>query len=66
MRLIRVASFYHPGEHGGAPKLSHIRAYTQWYNSTWEGCIEYDIPAANGNEAKRRAREKRLAMEIKK
>jgi hypothetical protein len=57
MKTFRIGTF------AEGPAISKISAYTQWYNPTWPGCIEYDIEAANGNEAKRIARRKRHAHE---
>lgn len=58
--IIRVATYYTP-KPGKPPKLSHISAYTRWYNPNWQGCVEYDVEAKRGTEAKLIARERRLA-----
>ena len=61
----RVGTFYDPSEHNGKPpRISHIRAYTTWYNSTWKGCKTYDVIAGSGKDAKRISCKARLADEL--
>jgi hypothetical protein len=57
---MKVATFFHgdPAD----PKISKVTAYTSWYNPAWSGCVTYDVEAKNGTEAKRKAREMRLAV----
>jgi hypothetical protein len=43
-----VATF--PGERPG-----QFRAYSRIYNPAWAGCVEYEVIAASGAEAKRAA-----------
>lgn len=38
-----------PKERGG------FRAYLLTYNASWEGCVEYEVIAHNGAEAKKAA-----------
>lgn len=56
---MKVATFFHGDAED--PKISKVMAYTSWYNPSWEGCVVYDVEAKNGTEAKRVAREMRLA-----
>lgn len=38
-----------------------VRAYTRIYNPAWPGCVEYEVFAASGKEAKRAAIKARKA-----
>ncbi len=62
---IRVATYYDQPKNGEMPRLSHIRAYTRWYSATWDGCVEYDVEADTGNQAKLIARRLRLDAECR-
>ena len=44
MKKFRVGTFYDG---------RHFSAYTLWYNTDWGGCIEYEVEASNGTEAKK-------------
>jgi hypothetical protein len=46
MKKILVGTFYDG---------RRFSAYTTWYNPQWPGCIEYEIDAMNGTEAKKLA-----------
>ena len=48
LKVIRVGTFAVPGS-------KQIACYTTWYNPAWEGCVEFDVEAVNGNEAKKKA-----------
>lgn len=64
MKRIKVGTYYRPEERSGRPvRASHINAYTYWYNTNWPGCVEYEVEAANGTEAKRVAVRRRLEHE---
>lgn len=41
-----------PYNNGSRRKAS---AYTYWYNPEWKGCIEYEVMAMTGKDAKRAA-----------
>lgn len=59
MRTFRVCTFCEPGE----TRKSKVRAYTGFYNLAWEGAKEHTVEAENGQEAKKKAIELRLAFE---
>ena len=59
--IFKVATFYTPRM--GQPMKSHISAYTLWYNPAWEGCVEYEVDALTGSEAKKLAIGLRLQRE---
>lgn len=40
-----------------------VCAYTTWYSSVWDGCVEYLIDAESGKEAKREAIRLRKLLE---
>ncbi len=62
-KSFRVGTFYH----GGDPsKLKSYMAYMLAYDPAWSGCVEFDIEALSGKEAKRYAVLKRQAIEIEK
>ena len=63
MRTFNVATYYHP-KAGKRPALSHISAYTLYYNASWQSCVEYKIEAANGAIAKALAKQMRLGREL--
>jgi hypothetical protein len=56
MKTFRVGTFVAEGS-------VRVHAYTTWYNRGWSGCIEYDVEAANGTEAKKVATKLRRAHE---
>lgn len=33
-----------------------ILCYTTWYNPAWSGCVQFTVKAANGTEAKKKAK----------
>lgn len=45
-----------------ADRPSQFRAYLRHYMADWEGCIEYEVVAANGQAAKRAAIAARKAL----
>lgn len=61
--LHKVATFFNPRKPGDKPKLSRISAYTRMYNSSWPGCIVYNVEADTGDQAKIIAARQRLAHE---
>lgn len=61
MATFRIGTFYEPRM--GPPLISWVSAYSRWYAASWDGCIEYDIEAESGAEAKKIARAKRLEHE---
>lgn len=60
-RTYKVGTFYEP--HPRGPVKSRIRACTVWYNTEWKGCVEYEVEAGSGAEAKAIAIEMRLSLE---
>lgn len=40
---------------GTVPTTSGMRAYTEDYNPSWDGCVEYDVVAPNEYEARKAA-----------
>lgn len=57
MKRFKVATFCEPGRR-------YVVCYTLWYNPAWPRCIEYEVDAENGAEAKKKARALRKAHEI--
>lgn len=51
MRIYRVGTFYRQGKRKGT-----AHCYTTWYHPSWDGCIEYNVKANSGAEAKRLAK----------
>ena len=51
IRIYRVGVFVHKKDNGRYT----YSAYTQWYSPSWSNCREYDVEAANGSEAKKKA-----------
>jgi hypothetical protein len=63
MKKFTVGTFYDPIE----PLLkSRVSAYTCWYSNSWPGCVEFEVEAASGVEAKKLAKDLRLEHELKK
>jgi hypothetical protein len=60
LKTYRVGTFCH----WGARRTPRVMAYTLWYNPQWASCIEYDIEAPSGTEAKKQAIAKRKAFEL--
>lgn len=56
MKTFRVGTFCEPGS-------KSVLCYTLWYNREWANCIEYTVEAANGTEAKKKAKALRKARE---
>ena len=54
-----IGTFCEPGE----TRKSKVSAYSSWYSSAWEGCIEITVTAESGAEAKKLAIQKRLEHE---
>lgn len=50
-KKFKVGVFRHKKEKGGYSYL----AYTTWYNPLWEGCIQVEVEAENGTQAKKLA-----------
>ena len=48
----KVATYFEPR---GEPKKAHVRAYTRDYHPSWEGYMLFEVEAASGKEAKRKA-----------
>jgi hypothetical protein len=46
MKTFRVGTFMHG---------KRVHCYTLWYSPEWDGCIEYDVEAETGAEAKKKA-----------
>lgn len=61
-RLFKVGTFYRTSD--GPLCVSRIQAYTVYYNPKWEGCLEIDVEATSGSEAKKIARHMRYDHEI--
>lgn len=57
MKTFRVGTFYDG---------RRFSAYTTWYNAEWSDCIEYEVEAVNGTQAKNLAIQQRKLHEIKK
>jgi hypothetical protein len=60
--MLKVGTFYDTGP--GQPRKSKIRAYRLIYRTDWEGCIEYEIDATNGQQALKLAIERRYVDEM--
>ena len=63
MATYRIGTFYHPDPFGKPPVKSRITAYSGWYSNRWSDCIEYDVEADSGAEARKKAVQLRLAHE---
>ena len=63
-RTYRVYTFYCPED--GTLCRSRIMAYTRWCPSHWPGGKVYDVMAASGTAAKRKAVTLRLQHELAK
>ena len=61
MKMFKVATFFNPEHRSGCK----ITAYLRDYNAAWDGCIEYDVEARNGRDAKMLARTARFEHERK-
>lgn len=59
-RVFRVGTFAWQGKRG-----PRVNTYTRYYNRDWDGCVEFDVLASSGVEAKKAARLARLEMERK-
>lgn len=49
-RWYKGGTFVHERGEGRTPLVT---AYTRYYRMDWPGCVEYEIEAASGEEAKR-------------
>ena len=63
-RVFKVGTFCHT-KLDAKVGISKIQAYSLWYNPVWDKCIEYEVTASSGREARRKASELRLAHEHK-
>ena len=64
-KIYKVGTFWVPQESRKLVK-SRISTYTLWYSREWPGCVEYDIKAESGTEAKRIAQQMRFEFEREK
>ena len=60
-------TFYDSADHDGKPPLiSHVSAYVQGnYNPQWAGCVETTVSGTFGKDRNRKARDWRLALELR-
>lgn len=58
VKMFRVGTFFH-----NEGRRSFVTAYLRDYNPGWTGCVEYDIQAHSGKEAKRLASQWRRERE---
>lgn len=63
MKIFKIGVFTEKG-----PRKRKYRAYTTYYNPSWEGCRVVNVEAKNGTEAKKKAIEimRRIESELDK